>query len=90
MPHRRPNEPKDIKAYKSTLVNLMRYKHRINFPANYRFSIEELSAITPEDIYKWFAFKVYGTETPGPTENPIFGTKNACLSWKKTHIIYHS
>jgi len=35
MPHRRPNEPKGIKAYKSTLVNLMRYKHRINFPANY-------------------------------------------------------
>ena len=65
----------------------MRYKHRINFPANYGFSIEELSAITPEDIYKWFAFKVYGTETPGPTENPIFGTKNACLSWKK-HISF--
>lgn len=65
----------------------MRYKHRINFPPDYEFSIEELSAITPEDIYKWFSYKLYGIEMPGPSDNPIFGKSNSMLSWKK-HISF--
>jgi hypothetical protein len=56
-----------IKAYRSSLNACMNYSFDTNHPKEYQFIQEELLELTPEHIYKYFAFKVYGI--PDPTEN---------------------
>jgi len=65
----------------------MRYSNSIAYPNDYEFSVEELVRITPDDIYNWMCYKIYGTEDPDPNESPILGSSNSLLSWKK-HISY--
>lgn len=87
MPRQRAHKPDDYRKYKSTLLQFMRYSNSIAYPNEYEFSVEELVRITPDDIYNWMCYKIYGTEDPDPNESPILGSSNSLLSWKK-HISY--
>ena len=61
----------------------MSYTNNIAYPPDWEFSVEELSPITPEMIYRWFAFKVFGKEDPTPDDNPTYGKSNTLLVFKK-------
>ena len=52
------------------------------YPPDWEFSIEE-SPITPEMIYRWFAFKVFAKEDPTPDDNPTYGKSNTLLACTK-------
>jgi len=65
----------------------MRRTNKINYPMDYQFSVQELSRVVPDDIYRWMCFKVYGTEEPGRNEKPIYGTSNSLATYKK-HLSY--
>ena len=61
----------------------MSYTNKITYPPDREFSIEELSPITPEMIYRWFAFKVFAKEDPTSDDNPTSGKSNTLLGCKK-------
>ena len=61
----------------------MSYMNKIAYPLDCEFSIEELSHITPEMIYRWFAFKVFAKEDATPDNNPTYGKFNTLLTSKK-------
>ena len=50
---------------------------------DYIFSVQELAKVVPRDVYRWFCFKVYGTDQPGHDEKPIYGSSNSLLTYKK-------
>jgi hypothetical protein len=61
----------------------MSYTNKIAYPKNWEFSIEELSPISPEMIYRWFAYLAFGIENPSPDDNPTKGKCNSLLAYKK-------
>ena len=61
----------------------MSYTNKISYPKDWEFSIEELAPITPEMIYQWFAYQVFGKENPSPEDNPTGGKSNSLLACKK-------
>ena len=60
----------ELQKYQSTLRQFMTYNNSIAYPKEHAFSVEELSAITPESIYRWMCSKLYHTPEPGPNDNP--------------------
>lgn len=61
----------------------MSYTNKIAYPKDWEFSIEELSPISPEMIYRWFAYLAFGIENPSPDDNPTKGKCNSLLAYKK-------
>ena len=61
----------------------MSYTNKISYPKDWEFSNEELVPITPEMIYQWFAYQVFGKENPSPEDNPTGGKSNSLLAYKK-------
>ena len=49
----------------------MEYKNKVIYPIDWYPNREEILKIQPIDLYKWFAYRSYGTETPGPEDKPI-------------------
>jgi hypothetical protein len=82
-PSQRVNRPKNYGAYVSCLVTFMSYTNKISYPKDWEFSNEELAPITPEMIYKWFAYQAFGKENPSLEDNPTGGKSNSLLAYKK-------
>jgi hypothetical protein len=62
----------------------MSYRDKAQYPKkNYAFQPELLVQVTPNDIYKWMAFKAYGKEDPGPNDNPTCGRSSSLMYYKK-------
>ena len=59
------NAPTQRKTYHRILVTFMEYKNSVEYEADKTFAVEEIQTIHPDDIFKWFCFKAYGTEDPG-------------------------
>jgi hypothetical protein len=77
------NHPQDYNSYVSCLIKFISYRNKIAYALDWEFSIEELSPITPEMIYRWFAFKVLAKEDPTPDDNPTYRKSNTLLACKK-------
>ena len=88
IPRIRLHRPNDVDRYRSTLLRFMRYKDKIAYPNDYVFSVEELTTITPEHIYAWMCYRVYGKEDPDPTDRPLFAMENGVKGWKKQLSYY--
>ena len=83
MPTRRVNEPTQSPVYKSVLIAMMSYRDGIEYSKSYEFSPEELGEVTPEDVYKWMAMKVYGHPDPNNDDNPTHGWSSSLEYYKK-------
>ena len=83
MPTRRVNEPTQSPVYKSVLIAMMSYRDGIEYSKSYKFSPEELGEVTPEDVYKWMAMKVYGRPDPNNDDNPTHGRSSSLEYYKK-------
>ena len=79
-------DPKDFFTYHNTLCDFMEYRNKAIYPSNKTFTQMELLQIQPEDIYKWFAYRAYGTETPGEEDTPFL--RVASLAYSKKAISF--
>jgi hypothetical protein len=66
----------------------MSYGDKLEYPKKHPFTVDQLVKVTPTDLYKWLAFKVYKKEDPGPKNNPTFGQSSSMNYYKKTISYY--
>lgn len=100
-------QPDAIAQYKRQLVRFMSWKDgkpytvgptKIIFdeidvyPTNHDFTTDELLAITPEDIVKWFSLKAYHNVNPSKEDRPLYATQNSLNYTKKalSYFMVHS
>ena len=77
--------PACVDRYKGVLISFMTWKDGEPYPRNTEFPREVLTAITPEDIYRYFKYKTYGDANANEdTENPILARCNSLKTWKKS------
>ena len=77
------------KSHKATLIMLMSFKYGQEFSRDHEFTEEELQAVTPNDIYQYFKFRVYGDSNADEDSlNPIGARSNAVKFWKKAISYY--
>eukprot|EP00957_Ditylum_brightwellii_P027799 2102090-Ditylum_brightwellii.AAC.1 len=62
MPRRCIKEPTQVKQYAKLLREMMSSLCNRPYPEAHEFSIQELEHLTPHDIYRWMARRVYGTD----------------------------
>ena len=79
-------------TYKGTLVQFMNHRDSPQIPYNKHsvFSREELAAISPEEIVRWFKEKVYGNaDADSDVDLPVEGRHSSLLFYKKaiSHFI---
>ena len=73
-----------VKKYRVQLNSFMSFRNGgIVYPNTHRFTDDELLLITPEEVVRYFAFKVYGTADPTPDMRPTQGRSNSILYTKK-------
>ena len=73
-----------VKKYRVQLNSFMSFRNGgIAYPNTHRFTDDELLLITPEEVVRYFAFKVYGTADPTPDMRPTQGRSNSILYTKK-------
>ena len=91
---RNVNQPMQWKKYHAILLELMDHVDGRaitdgEVPVDNRyhkdkiFTPEELSHLTPDHIYRFFAKKVYGREDPGVDDNPTEGRSTTLCYYKK-------
>ena len=68
--------------YKSILVKLMSYLDGIDYEQNHEFTLEQLGALTPAHLIRWFNMRAYGTEEPD--KDAVLMVRSTALEfWKK-------
>ena len=60
----------------------MEHKDKTVYPGDKVYLDEEVLAVTPEDLYKWMCFRIYGNEDPVPNMTPKYRS-SAIEYWKK-------
>jgi hypothetical protein len=62
----------------------MEHKNNTSYPESDKtFTVEELTTITPEHIYRWMCKRVYDKEDPSAEDNPIHARSTTIAYWKK-------
>ena len=82
------NQREEKKVYKSHLVRCMNLVKGMNHPEDCIFDDDELYALLPEDILRYFALIVYGKEETLPTDQPTHG-RSTNLEFAKKSISYY-
>jgi hypothetical protein len=77
------NNDKKIKSYRMVLNAFMSFCDGIQYTNTHVFSDDDLLEITPEQLVKYFCFKVYGVAEPTPEMRPTQGRSNTILFSKK-------
>ena len=72
--------------YYANLKLCMEYKDKCEYPSDKVYTNEEVLVLTPDDLYKWIAFRVYGTEDPNPRSTPMI--RSATIEFWKKSISY--
>eukprot|EP00957_Ditylum_brightwellii_P039899 3020732-Ditylum_brightwellii.AAC.1 len=67
---------------------MMTYLNGVAYTQAHQFSSEELECLKLHDIYRWMAWKVYGTDNPSPQDNPIVGRFTSLKYYKKAISFY--
>ena len=75
------------KQYRPHLVRLWNFSHNTSYNKHHTFTQEELLTITPDQIYTFCAYKVYGTPNPTESDNPTKGRSNS-IEFAKKAISY--
>jgi len=84
----RITEPTQVKQYHKVLIEMMTYLNGVAYTQAHEFSSEELERLKPHDIYRWMAWKVYGTDDPSPQDNPTEGRSTSLKYYKKAISFY--
>jgi hypothetical protein len=71
------------KQYRPHLVRLWNFSHNTSYDKHQTFTQEELLTITPEEIYAFCAYKVYGIPNPSESDNPTKGRSSSIEFSKK-------
>eukprot|EP00957_Ditylum_brightwellii_P199662 15220760-Ditylum_brightwellii.AAC.1 len=66
-------EPTHVKQYHKVLIEMMTYLNNVAYTQAHEFSSEELERLKLHNIYRWMAWKFYGTDNPSPHNNPTEG-----------------
>ena len=70
----------DTVRYKACLRQLMSFKDGVNYTSDREFTPEELQALTPDDIYRYFKLLAYGNaDANEDAENPTEARSSATL-----------
>jgi hypothetical protein len=77
------NDDKKIKSYRMVLNAFMSFRDGIPYTNTHLFSDDDLLEITPEQLVKYFCFKVYGVAEPTPEMRPRQGQSNTIFFAKK-------
>jgi hypothetical protein len=77
------NDDKKIKSYRMVLNAFMSFRDGVQYTNTHLFSDDDLLEITPEELVKYFCFKVYGVAEPTPEMRPTQGRSNTILFAKK-------
>eukprot|EP00957_Ditylum_brightwellii_P087367 6649747-Ditylum_brightwellii.AAC.1 len=64
------------------------YLNSVAYTQAHEFSSEELECLKPHNIYRWMAWKVYGTDDPSPHDNPTEGCSTSLKNYKKAISFY--
>ena len=80
------NAPGQVKRYFTCLLAMMRHKDSINYPKNKVFTVDELAAVQPEHVARYFCKRAFGTKTP--TQNSLPTTRKSTVSYWKKGISY--
>ena len=67
----RATDPEQLSRYKSNLRRFMKFLDGRNYAENHQFTDDQLGALEPFDIYRWLATMAYGTDDPGPEDDPV-------------------
>ena len=82
------NADKDYKPY---LVRCMNLLNGTTQWKEYQFSNEELFALRPEGIARYFGKIAYGKENPDlQTDNPTHGRSSTLMYTKKIHLLFYA
>ena len=73
--------------YQKSLMAFWNYTHNTQYSPEHRLSEEELLSVTPDQLYAFFAFKVYGIPDPDESDNPTFG-RSSSIEYHKKAISY--
>ena len=76
-------DPTQVRLYHDYLRAMMQHRNQRDYPKMYHFTPTELSAVTPDDIYKWMCLKVYGFEDPDIDDKPTLGRSTSLAYYKK-------
>jgi hypothetical protein len=77
------NPPEALLRYHSVLAEFMSYRDGSTYEKTYPFPGDKLLKITPDEVAKWMAYKVYGVEFPGPSDRPAEGGASSMMFFKK-------
>jgi hypothetical protein len=68
-----PNKPKQ----QHYVVSLMRYMYNRQFPADTKFTKQQLLAVRPHHMCCWLNKRAYGVPNPGPDDKPLNGRSSS-------------
>jgi hypothetical protein len=80
--------PQYTKVYNAVLSAFMSYRDSTVYDKDHIFAQNELSAITPEDLGKYFYFKAYGREDPDE-EDHADPCRSSTLHFYKKAVSYY-
>ena len=55
---------------------------------NHNFSLDELSSLRPNDVFRWMCQQTFGTPDPDRNANPINARASTIEFWKKAISFY--
>ena len=80
----RAGDPEQLNRYKANLVKCMGFLDGHQYSTDQEFTNERLNALTPLDIYRWLASIAYGTDDPGPQDDPVHARWTSLQYYKKS------
>ena len=80
--------PDTLKKYRACLIKCWNYSRETAYPTTHTLSDEELSTLTPEEIYAFMAQKVFGMPNPVSGQDlPTVG-RSSSIEFDKKAISY--
>jgi len=77
--------PARLAPYRSCLRHFLSYIDDVEYSDDHIFSQERLREVTPNDVIRWFNYRLYGTDDPVPGEEDTCPKvrSSALEGWKK-------
>jgi hypothetical protein len=82
------SRPTLLQQYHLTLRKFMGRRDGALYGKDHVFTAEELAAVTPEQLVRWFRLISFGTETPGPDNRPTLRRSTTGIAFCKKAISY--
>ena len=74
--------------YRAVLTEFMGWRSGTDYASDHAFEDQELGAIQPIELKRWFTFKVYGKADIVSDDKPTEGRSSSIEFWKKAISYY--